>query len=144
MTDTIGCKRAAGDDPAPVKVPKTDVQGDAYEGLRLVFMWFLNGEGLVAYNWPLSQLAAVYAVPLAARIKSGKWNNPMFRFDCGETRQRKQQEDEMREYDPQFDINGFVSALHAMKYSHKDGEVVGFQSTLGLQADITVVSVEDY
>ena len=35
----------------------------------------------------------------------------MFRLDCGETQQRKQQEREMREYDPQFDINGFVSAL---------------------------------
>ena len=32
MTDTIGCKRAAGDDLAPVKVPKADVQDDAFEG----------------------------------------------------------------------------------------------------------------
>jgi hypothetical protein len=144
MTDPIGCKRAAGDDLAPVKVPKTDVQGDASEGLRLVFMWFLNGEGMVAYNWPLSQLPAVYAVPLAARIKSGKWNNPILRLDCDETRQRKKQEREMREYDPQFDIKGFVSALHAMKYTHKDGEVVGSESTLGFNANVHVIVVEGY
>ena len=135
MEDTVGCKRAA-DDPSPAKAPKTDA--------RLVFIAFVNGEGMLAYNWPFSALPAEYAAPLTARIQSGQWKNPIIRIDCDDPSHRKKQQREMREYDPTFDMTGLVSALHDMKETHQDGLVVDSNSRWGLNAVLHVISIEPY